>query len=449
MIFPVDSVDKALDIKIPVNAAMTEAIERWGNLYKDKADYIKTDTKTMGLPAAIASEFARLTTIEMKSEVTDEALNAMYQPVIDSLRTQTEYAVAYGGMIFKPYFDGSKIAVEYVKGDRFAPVEWTDGKLTSAVFIEQFTDEDKTYTRLELHELAGTTYYVTNRAYLKSPKHQGKTEFGVEIKLNTVEAWKDLTELIQIPNIEKPLFAYFKMPFANNIDPDSNLGVSVYSKAESLIREATEMWNRINWEYVAKEVALDVSEEMIRNGKLPEGKERLFRKYVVDTKNDDTFYNVYSPEIRDNSHYNGLNKILQRIEFNCGLAYGTLSDVQEVEKTAEEIKTSKQRSYATVSDIQKSLEQALTQLVYGINEFCKLYGLGYHDNYEISFEWDDSIVVDRKSDAALMLQEVAAGLIKPEYYLAYRYGVSEKQALEMLPDTEATQTDNLEDNADA
>lgn len=453
MIFPVETVDKALDIKIPVNTEMAAAIKRWNDLYLDKAEYIKADTKTIGLPSSIASELARLVTIEMKSEITtsdkENKLNEYYQVVVDSLRVQTEYAVAMGGLIMKPYLDDTKISVDFVKGDKFAPVGFTDGKMTSVVFIEQFVDGDNTYTRLELHELAGTDYYVTNRAFKKGPKDYGKTSFGREIKLSTVEIWKDLDEQVKLENIEKPLFSYFKMPFANNIDPDSSLGVSVYGKAESLIQEATEMWNRINWEYKAKEVALDVSEDMLRNGKLPEGKERLFRQYVVDKKGDDSFYNVYSPEIRDSSHYNGFNKILQRIEFNCGLAYGTLSDVQEVEKTAEEIKASKQRSYATVSDIQKSLEQALDQLIYGMYAFSKFYGLGDYRDYEVSFEWDDSIIVDRKTDAALMLQELAAGLIKPEYYLMYRYGVKEDQAREMLPNLEATQTDVTEDDVDA
>ena len=453
MIFPVETVDKALDIKIPVNEKMALAIKRWRDLYLDQAEYINPGTKTMELPASIASELARLTTIEMKSEITtkekENKLNDFYQSAVDKLRVQTEFAVAMGGIIMKPYLDDTKISVEFVKSDRFMPVGFTDGEMTSCVFIEQFVDGDNTYTRLELHELAGTNYYVTNRAFKKGPKDYGKTSFGREIKLSAVDVWSELEELVKIENIERPLFSYFKMPLANNIDPDSNLGVSIYSKAESLIQEATEMWNRINWEYKAKEVALEVSEDMLKNGKLPEGKERLFRQYVIDKQGDDTFYNVFSPEIRDSSHYNGLNKILQRIEFNCGLAYGTLSDVQEVEKTAEEIKTSKQRSYATVSDIQKSLEQALDQLVYGIYAFSRFYDLGDYKDYEVSFEWDDSIIVDRKTDATLMLQELSAGLIKPEFYLMYRYGVKLEQAKEMLPGVETTQTDITEDDSDA
>ena len=75
-------------------------------------------------------------------------------------------------------------------------------------------------------------------------------------------------------------------------------------------------------------------------------------------------------EIRDISLFNGFNKIFQRIEFNCGLAYGTLSDLSTVEKTAEELKTSKQRSFSTVSAIQKSFESSLEHIVYIYNFYA-------------------------------------------------------------------------------
>src|SRR5699024_1784287 len=132
-----------------------------------------------------------------------------------------------------------------------------------------------------------------------------------------------------------------------------NLGVSIYSRAENLIKEADRQYSSILWEYEATEAAIDVSLDMLVNAEeLPKGKERLFRK--LDTE-DENFYKVFSPNIRDESLYNGLNQLLRKIEFNVGLAYGTLSDVEEVAKTATEIASSKQRSYATIVDIQKSL----------------------------------------------------------------------------------------------
>ena len=68
---------------------------------------------------------------------------------------------------------------------------------------------------------------------------------------------------------------------------------------------------------------------------------------MMDFDDDKEQYKVFAPPIRDKSLINGFNAILRRVEFNSGLAYGTLSDLNTVDKTAEEIKTSKQRSSCT------------------------------------------------------------------------------------------------------
>ena len=74
--------------------------------------------------------------------------------------------------------------------------------------------------------------------------------------------------------------------------------------------------------------------------------------------------------------FNGFNNQLKLVEFNCNLAYGTLSDPQSVDKTATEIKTSKQRSYVMVSDTQMALQDALEDLVYAMSFWSALYGSG-------------------------------------------------------------------------
>ena len=108
-------------------------------------------------------------------------------------------------------------------------------------------------------------------------------------------------------------------------------------------------------------------------------------------------------------------------------------DVQMVDKTATEVKASKQRTYSTVQDIQKSLEHALVGLVEAMDIWATLGKLAPSGDYDISFEWDDSLVMDAETENAQMYQEVAAGLIKPEYYLMKRYGVTEEQLKEMMP----------------
>ena len=111
----------------------------------------------------------------------------------------------------------------------------------------------------------------------------------------------------------------------------------------------------------------------------------------------------------------------------------SLSDPNTVDKTAEEIKASKQRSYSTVSDIQKALEQ----LVYAMDVIAQLANLNGGKKYEISFDWDDSIVIDKEQELQSMQQYATAGLIRKEIYIAAKYGVSEEEALKMMPAQDA------------
>lgn len=444
-IFPSKSIEEKLDLKIDISDVMVESIELWSKMYKGEAPWIDNDViKSLNVPSSVASEIARLTTIEMESGITSGKetendrstyLNERYQKVVDSLRIETEYAAAKGGMIFKPYIDDNdNIAIEYVQADDFYPVAFnSSGELIAVIFPEVIVKGDTTYTRLEYHHLLkDNKCYISNKAYIKDSNTSG---IGVETPLDSIGEWEYLEPELNLEKIEEPLFSYFKMPLANNKDSKSKLGVSVFSKAVDLIEEVDKHYSKILWEYTAKEAAIDVPIDMFMTTGLPEGKERLFRQLDVDDSNSSkNFYEVFSPDIRDQSLFNGLNKLLERVEFNCGLAYGTLSDIQETSKTATEIRSSKQRSYSTIVDIQKALRISLEHLIRSMDYLCDLYKITPKGDHVVSFDFDDSIVVDSKEEQAIMLNEVNASLIKPEYYLMKRYGVSEEEAKEMLPD---------------
>ena len=142
---------------------------------------------------------------------------------------------------------------------------------------------------------------------------------------------------------------------------------------------------------------------------------------------------VFSPAIRDASLFNGLNQLLRRIEFNCNLSYGTLSDPQNQEKTAEEIRMSKQRSYAAVCNIQKSLQTALEHLVWVMDYYTSLYQLAPDGEYEVTFNWGDGVLTDTGAEYAQMKAMVDANILKPEKLLAWYFGISEEEAKDYIP----------------
>lgn len=434
-----ENIRDAIGVDVAVSDKMAREIDLWSKMYKNKPPWKRKELKLCGLPAAIAGEFARLVTLELKTEITgNKFLNDEYQTVIDNIRTYTEYACAKGGLAMKPYVSDGHIEVDMVQADRFFPVKFNSrGEVIAAVFMETVTIGKQVYTRLEYHrhDEKTATYYIINKAFVRQDLDNVEV-LGKEVPLSAVPEWADLEETVTIINVKKPLFAYFKIPNANNVDDSSPLGVSVYSRAVDDIKEADYQWTRILWEFEGSELAIDGDVSLFKrkeNGEfdLPKGKERLFR--MMDFDDDKEQYKVFAPPIRDKSLINGFNAILRRVEFNSGLAYGTLSDLNTVDKTAEEIKTSKQRSYSTVSDIQKALQKALEQLIYAMDVIAQLSNLNGGKKYEVSFDWDDSIVIDKEQELQSMQQDATAGLIRKEIYIAAKYGVSEEEALKMMP----------------
>lgn len=435
-------IKEKLKIDTAISDSMSTAIDLWSKMYSNNAPWLsETTVKSLNLASGIASEMARLVTIELKTEISGspraDYLNDQYQRFVKNIRTFCEYGCAKGGLALKPYIDGKQISIDVVQADRFYPTSFdSSGNMTGVIFAEHLTKGSQYYTRFEYHDLTDEGYRVLNYAY----KSEAKESVGNQIALDSVEEWASLEPDVLIKNIDRPLFGYFKMPLANTIDDASPLGVSVYSRAVGPIEEADRQYSRFLWEFEGGEMAIDADVDVFKKDKdgnpvLPKGKGRLFRALFIDPDSKGgSPLNEFAPELRDESYANGLNKLFQRIEFLCGLAYGTISDPNNVDKTATEIKTSKQRSYATVTDTQKAMQTALESLVYAMDIWATIGKLASAGKYEVSFEWDDSIIVDTGTEQQIRMQEVASGILRTEDYLMWRYGVDEEAAKKMMPE---------------
>lgn len=435
-----NNIEQALSVDTAVSDNMSTALDLWCSMYINDAPWLSPTVQSAGLPASIAHEFARLVMLESESSVTGSAradyLNAIYTKVLSDLRLkQLEYGLAKGALVLKPVYSDGVLSVSYVQADGFFPisVDTSTGRMTSCAFINRKIDGKDWYTRVELHKFADSSVTVRNTAY----KSSNEDILGREIPLSDVEEWSGIAPVTVIKNVKQPLYAVLNVPSANNVDPASPLGVSVYSRAVDKIREADKQYSRILWEYEGSELAVHAGAEAFRRKEdgswdVPEGRERLYR--VTDDEN--VHIDTFSPAIRDTSLINGYESILRGIEFDVGLAYGTLSNPQSVEKTAEEIKSSKQRSYNEVSGQQGALEDALRDLVYALDVYATLYNLAPAGKYEMAFTWGDSILTDTKSEQAIRFQEASSGFISKEAYLAWRYGVTEEEAAKMVPRTQ-------------
>ena len=466
--FPKNSLEKKLNVQIATSGVMDNAIQLWLKMYKNIPPWLggENHIKSLNLPATIAEEFARLVMTEFDIQLDGSAratfLKEQLETTLDNMSNIVEMWCALGGIVIKPYAAGADeagnpdhIEIDVVQANRFYPTAFNSNKeVTGAVFIDTKRVGDYIYTRLEHHSLVGEHYTVINKAYRSERLNTMTTEddqmsvehpFMQEISLEQVDDWKGIQPVVEMDGVEKPFFVYIKTPRANNIDPHSPLGTSVYARAKDVIEEADRQFSRILWEYEAKEAAIDADETLFTtdrrgNPVLPTGRERLFRTYDVGGSSEKTtFLKEYSPAIRDSSMFNGLNKLFRNIEFLCGLAYGTISDADTAgttERTATEIKASKQRSYTTVHSMQMAWDAGLDDLLYVMNAICDLYDMAPDGAVEKTVTWGDGVLEDTDIEYQRRWSMVLAGKLRLEKFFAWYFGCSEQQALEMIPQAE-------------
>lgn len=415
------TVKEKLNVDIAISGPMAEALQLWSQMYSNDSPWLTSEIKSLNLAAAISGEISRAVTIEMKVDISGDVrakyLQSQLSRVLPKLRQQVEFGSAKGGLMFKPFVNGKGIDVDYVQADCFYPVAFdTNGNITSCVFADQRTIGDKYYTRLEFHQMIAGGCVIKNMAFRSTTK----SSLGEQIQLTLVDAWKELQPEATITGIDKPLFAYFRYPLANNVDPSSPLGVSAYSRSTELIQQADIQWSQLMWEFESGKRAIFV--DPLAFGKTTDGKsllpdKRLFRTVgfggssaIGEGSSEDLFHD-WTPEFRDASITSGLDSILKRIEFNCGLSYGVLSDPNSVEKTATELKISQQRYYATVTDTQKALQTALDQLLYAMDMYATLYKLSPAGTYTVTYDFDDSIITDKELQLQTDLRLVSIGIM--------------------------------------
>ena len=447
-VFVTDSIKDRLGIKVSVSTKMKNAINAWYKAYINESDWLKNDVKSLNIAASVASEIARLVTVESEIEITGspraEYINKQLREFKKRKKNIVETACSVGGVVFKPYVSGGKIYIDYIYQDEMLPFKYDDNDMiTGIIFPSYKIDGSKRYTRLEIHDYNDVEYTISNRCFVSKDTTISTNEvrgLGSEISLDSVIEWADIEPEVTIRGLERPLFSFFKIPIANNIDRKSPLGVSVYARSIADIKDADTQAARIDWEFESKETAIEtdesyISEDIYGNQKLPKGKERMFRLYSGETlANGEKLFKHFSPDIRDESFFRGLDKILKRIEFNSGLAYGTLSDPQNVDKTAEEIKSSKQRSYQLVKDIQGSLETSIVELIDVMDSICTMHNIVPEGRCDTVFTWDDSIIVDSEKERMQDLQDVRDGLLPKWKYKMKWQGLSEEQAKAELSD---------------
>lgn len=434
-LFPRAVAEREFGTSPAVSMTMEQQIALWYAMLVNTPPWQDCNVKAVGLPAAICREVTRPTLVEFTANITGshraDYLNDGFQLAKENFGKALELGLALGGVALKPYIYGDKLLVDMTGAAGFQPTKFDPtGRCIGGVFRDKPVKvNSKYYVRLESHDLTDTVYTIKNKAYYSD----STGSVGAPAPLDVVPEWADIQEEVTIQNMDGPLFAYFKPPIANTADTNSLCGMSIYGDAATveLIKQADEQWERLRWEFKSGE------RKVLMDGNTSTANmfdKRLFEIGAFTADGD--FYQFLNPELRNDAVYKGFQDVLRRIEFNVGLSYGDISDPQTVEKTATEIRSGKQRKYVLISSIQTALEHTFDALIYAMDVYATLYGLAADGEYEVTYDWGDSILDDQETkcnEFARDLQLLNAGIMNDWEFRAKYFNEDEATAKAALP----------------
>ena len=276
-------------------------------------------------------------------ELLDKTIQSMWKKA----KKITSMGFGYGGVILVPYVKSGKIYYNIVSQSRVT-IDETEGEniIGATIIADKRTvnrgiGNSKTYYRL-------TNYRVRNGNIEITQKFTDENGHEVPVP----DFWKNIELKKVITGVDRALFGYIKSPI-NNRKTDDKYGVPITYGCDRLPL----------------------------NG--------LFKK--VDA-GDDNFFEVFDPAFRPFTER--LQELFKRLEHEIGTSAGILSEVNTANATATEIKRSMYDTFTIVDDMRSNIEKGIEDFLYSANVLANAYNLTPQGDYEVSFDWDYSLLED-------------------------------------------------------
>ena len=311
----------------------------------------------------------------------------------------TSMAFGYGGVVLVPYVKSGKIFYNIVSQSRVTIDEVEGENIIGATIIadkrtvNKGIGNSKTYYRLTNYKVRNGNIEITQKF---------TDENGHEVAVP--DFWKNIELKKVITEVDRALFGYIKSPI-NNRKTDDKYGVPITYGCDSTIAEIKETMKQLYREYKLKEAFVGADSTMF-DGKDALPLNGIFKK--VDA-GDDTFFEVFDPAFRPFTER--LQELFKRLEHEIGTSAGILSEVNTANATATEIKRSMYDTFTIVDDMRSNIEKGIEDFLYSANVLANAYNLTPQGDYEVSFDWDYSLLEDSQEAFSQLITAQSKGIV--------------------------------------
>lgn len=318
--------------------------------------------------------------------------------------------------------DAAAVKIEFVNGTKIYPFTIDNREISECAFVTRrgkkisismhLIGEDGNY---EIHNISGTVNNTGNITYDES-----------------TDAYTFYT------HSPRKWFFPIKPNIANNIDPDSPLGVSVFANAIDQLETVDLIFDSFGSEYQLGRKRVYASAEAVT---IDEGGEKrptfdpndvafyTFPKGTTINGDDKPYVQESTGELRAEAFEKGLNVALNILSTKVGLGENRYRYEAGGIATATQVISENSAMFRTVKRHEILIESVFIGLIetilYAANTFTNA---SVNEKAEITVTFDDSIIEDKAAERLQDMQEVSQGLMADWEYRMKYHGESEEQA---------------------
>lgn len=397
--------------------------------YNGKKKLTRT-RKSMRMAKTISEDWANLALNEKVQITIDDAeINKKVQTVLDDndFRVRgnrlVELTFALGTGAFVEYLDQDEnVIVDYIRAGMIYPLSWDNGRIIECAFASEKVSGKEKHIYLNIHKKNDSgNYVIENKMFRRNGNNLTPLQFPDDIA-EEVETGTDI-----------PMFQIITPNVVNNVDLDCPMGISVYANAVDQL-EGTDLV----YDSYCNEFRLGKKRVMVPTSMAQMLMEEDGSATPVFDDNDTEFYAVnlgkdseqklqeINMQIRADEHDKGINKALSLLSYKCGMGTNRYSFENGNIKTATEVISEDSDLFRSLKKHELVLESALFDMSKAI-----AYLLGYKKQFEVTVNFDDSIIEDTGAEKQQFLQEIRDGVRQKWEYRVKFFGEDEETAKKM------------------
>lgn len=374
-------------------------------------EYVRNyeDVSGENITATIANKLGMLTFADSTCTIDDVGERSkLIAEVINDLFEKgagiAAQAFGKGGKVFVPFVHDGHIDVQAISQNRMLVRRMECDKIMDvSILLDTCVIDTEGYWLIADYTIAENG--------VQTIRYRACTHSGAEVSLQHVPKWQNVQPEIAITGTDRALLGFLRCPVDNRKDMHI-LGVPITYGAEKSIAELVEHIAIYRREFKLSRMMLGLDASLWRdfgrgnldaNGVTIDDVKRTAQDsdspfvpvegVVLDSK---TPWQQYAPSIRYEAMDARYNSLLRRVEKDCGLSQGILTERQNVNyANKDEVRAAQYDTFSVIKAMRNAWENAIADLAYAIDVLAEFYGItpsGARDQYEIEYDWDMSMI---------------------------------------------------------